>query len=424
MRVKTGKSSAIPSLCDCGLLAAQTSPHPLGIMPTGRLKFWPVGQAVTPLQTKPADSSAVATTEEPVAEASTPEAEAAAQKGYVVQGKLERRDSFSETFAAKGARDGRAVAVRCIPFVHPSFEHDTVRGELSRLVELGAHPGVAKVHKMWEDADTLYYAQGADIGKDLVETVAEWDSFSERDAARIARELLDALRFLHDAGVAHCDLRLKNLRLVGPANSVLLIEGGLQSLRGDVDAKLMRNIFNRSHPLHLPPEMAGVINKRGKANNDARGDVWAAGVLVYVLLCGFPPIFSENVTIFLQRLEQGEWSFPAPETDHVRPPARAFIGALLVTDPARRPSAADALASEWLADVAALPAAPLGVKTALHDYVSKHRTKKAKNVVAAVTRMGTGGSMVRRPPCPPSRALSRRLCGCGRRDSRPCTMLP
>lgn len=349
----------------------------------------PADQVVPPLESKGSPPHAAPAAPPPPAadEEHSSEAQAAARQGYAVSGKLERRDSFSEVFSAL-RKDGGDVAVRCIPFDHPAFEHDAIRGELQKLVAMGHHPGIAQIHDVWEDSDTMYYSQAAHIGSDLVETVAEWDAFSEGDAAAITQQVLSALDFMHAKAGAHSDLRLKNFRLVGPDRKVLLIEGGLHSLRGNIDTKLIRNIFNRSHPLHLPPEMAQVVNARGKANNDMRGDIWAAGVLTYILVCGFPPIFSENVAVFLQRLETGEWTFPQPEADHVREPVREFVRAILITDPAARPSAAGALNLPWLSAIATLPTEPLGVKTSLADYVSKHRTKKAKNVVMAVGRMG------------------------------------
>lgn len=77
-------------------------------------------------------------------------------------------------------------------------------------------------------------------------------------------------------------------------------------------------------------------------------DIWSVGVVVYVLLCGYPPFNAGNEKLTYDLVTEGLVKFPSPDWDDTSPEAINFIRSLLQIDPARRPSASDALKDPWL----------------------------------------------------------------------------
>lgn len=79
-------------------------------------------------------------------------------------------------------------------------------------------------------------------------------------------------------------------------------------------------------------------------------DLWGIGVILYVLLCGFPPFYDENNNKLFQMIQSGEYEYPSPYWDAVSPEAINLIDKLLVLDPAQRLTAKQALKHTWLCD--------------------------------------------------------------------------
>ena len=103
-------------------------------------------------------------------------------------------------------------------------------------------------------------------------------------------------------------------------------------------------------PGYIAPE---VLHMRGY---DKQCDVWSFGVIVYILLCGFPPFYADNDAQLFEKIKRGKYEFIAPYWDPISEEAKAFVRRMLVVDPKKRSTCAQLLADPWLAGVAAAAA--------------------------------------------------------------------
>ena len=116
-------------------------------------------------------------------------------------------------------------------------------------------------------------------------------------------------------------------------------------------------------------------------------DLWSAGVIMYILLCGFPPFYSEDTPELFEQIQSGRFDYPSPYWDGVSQEAKDLINRLLVVDPNERLSAVQALEHEWVASAPALPIE--GVRDRMTRMNNKRRFKKAIFSVLATSSTTT-----------------------------------
>mmetsp|Transcript_5104 Transcript_5104/g.9765 ORF Transcript_5104/g.9765 Transcript_5104/m.9765 type:complete len:362 (+) Transcript_5104:319-1404(+) len=318
---------------------------------------------------------------------------------YVSGDKIERRCSYSECFEGTCKDTGTKVVLRNIPKAHGLFNRDVVLQELKELKDLN-HKSCVRVLDVWEDDDAVHYAEEKSPScADVLEFVAESSVHTDRQAALLLRSLLQGLAHIHAKGIVHRELLPKNILVIpgtdGADPSVAILNIGLHSLKAEVDLRSLRSGKAAGRPpFHWSPELAQAALDRQELTFSDRSDIWAVGVLAFTLLGGFPPFFSENATIMLQRISGADLQFlPAAHWSALPAPAVAFVRALLQKDPGARPSAKECLEMEWMQGLddkaSAGGAVELPIKIELKDAIAKLKARRALNVVQAVTRLGT-----------------------------------
>jgi len=228
------------------------------------------------------------------------------------------------------------------------------------LLQNLSHPHVIRVYDCAEEDGALFVVMELLEGGDLFEKISELHCYTEAFAAKLARNLIVVLNYLHSHSVCHRDVKPENLMLrhgktdaVPPEElhtDVVLVDFGTATKFYGYEEKCAASMTDfMGTPEYMAPEVIQTEIKRCIGYN-AKCDIWSTGVVVYILLCGFPPFFAENQQLLFDRIIRGQWSFP-PNTvwDRLSPAARDFVSCCLRLDPAERPSAEDLLAHEWLA---------------------------------------------------------------------------
>ncbi|KAJ8254724.1 hypothetical protein GJAV_G00196460 [Gymnothorax javanicus] len=178
-------------------------------------------------------------------------------------------------------------------------------------------------------------------GGELFEDIVAREYYSEADASHCIQQILEAVLHCHQMGVVHRDLKPENLLLASKSKgaAVKLADFGLAI---EVEGEQQAWFGFAGTPGYLSPE---VLRKDpyGKAV-----DLWACGVILYILLVGYPPFWDEDQHRLYQQIKAGAYDFPSPEWDTVTPEAKDLINKMLTINPAKRITASEALKHPWI----------------------------------------------------------------------------
>lgn len=215
-------------------------------------------------------------------------------------------------------------------------------------------------------------------GGEVFQRICEKGCYSERDAALVAKQVALALKHLHERGIAHRDLKPENLLLVSDAHDadVKLCDLGIAAAPCD---KLDRRVGT---PGYAAPEMLTATKKK---TYDARCDLFALGVILFVLLGGyhpFDPVGDASDAILASRIKQGKWRFHDEAWARISPEAKEVVSKLLEVKPDDRGSVDDVLASPWVSGNAST--APIGNNAKLRAFNQARRTWAAAIRAAAL----------------------------------------
>jgi len=220
-------------------------------------------------------------------------------------------------------------------------DHQKLERE-ARICRLLNHSNIVRLHDSLSDDNCHYLVFDLVTGGELFEDIVAREFYSEADASRCIAQVLDCLAHIHNNNVIHRDLKPENLLLASQSKNaaVKLADFGLAiEVHGDQQAWF----GFAGTPGYLSPE---VLRKEayGKAV-----DIWACGVILYILLVGYPPFWDEDQHRLYAQIKAGAYDFPSPEWDSVTQDAKNLINQMLVLDPKKRITADQALQHPWIA---------------------------------------------------------------------------
>jgi len=192
-------------------------------------------------------------------------------------------------------------------------------------------------------------------GGELFNAIQEKQSFNEREAAELIKDICIAVKFLHDMNVAHRDLKPENLLYSSKDNlGVLKLTDFGFAKETHIRDTLQTPCYT---PYYVAPEVLG------PEKYDKSCDIWSLGVIMYILLCGFPPFYSNHGLAISpgmkKRIRSGQYEFPNPEWENVSKDAKDLIRGMLKTDPHQRLSIDDVIKNTWIAQYTTVPQTPL-----------------------------------------------------------------
>ncbi|KFW66126.1 Calcium/calmodulin-dependent protein kinase type II subunit beta, partial [Pygoscelis adeliae] len=222
----------------------------------------------------------------------------------------------------------------------PLSDHQKLERE-ARICRLLKHPNIVRLHDSISEEGHHYLIFDLVTGGELFEDIVAREYYSEADASHCIQQILEAVLHCHQMGVVHRDLKPENLLLASKLKgaAVKLADFGLAiEVEGDQQAWF----GFAGTPGYLSPE---VLRKDpyGKAV-----DLWACGVILYILLVGYPPFWDEDQHRLYQQIKAGAYDFPSPEWDTVTPEAKDLINKMLTINPSKRITAAEALKHPWI----------------------------------------------------------------------------
>ncbi|TGZ62883.1 hypothetical protein CRM22_007200 [Opisthorchis felineus] len=211
----------------------------------------------------------------------------------------------------------------------------------ARICRLLKHPNIVRLHDSIQDEGFHYLVFDLVTGGELFEDIVAREFYSEADASKCILFILDAVHYCHENSIVHRDLKPENLLLASKSKgaAVKLADFGLAI---EVQNDQPQWFGFAGTPGYLSPE---VLRKEpyGKAV-----DIWACGVILYILLVGYPPFWDEDQNRLYSQIKSGAFDYPSPEWDTVTPEAKNLINAMLTVCPSRRITAAEALKHPWI----------------------------------------------------------------------------
>merc|ERR1711983_481464 len=200
-------------------------------------------------------------------------------------------------------------------------------------------------------------------GGELFQRIQEKQAFNEREAAELMKDICIAVKFLHDMNVAHRDLKPENL-LYSSKDSL-----GVLKLTDFGFAKGTHVRDTLQTPCYTPYYVAPEV--LGPEKYDKSCDIWSLGVIMYILICGFPPFYSHHGQPISpgmkKRIRSGQYEFPNPEWANVSAECKNLIKKCLKTNPQERPTIDQVIENTWISQYDIVPATPLVTSEVLRE---------------------------------------------------------
>eukprot|EP01071_Lankesteria_metandrocarpae_P004124 Lankesteria_metandrocarpae@DN3386_c0_g1_i3.p1 len=213
-----------------------------------------------------------------------------------------------------------------------------IRNEISIMKNLD-HPNVVKLHETFEDFEKIFICMDYCSGGELFDRIMRAGHISEKESARLFWQMLIGISYLHSHGIIHRDLKPENFLFSCRGSNVLkIIDFGLSK---DTNKSPMPCSTKAGTPYYVAPE---VLN--GKHGMEC--DLWSCGVILHMMLSGYPPFCGENDQMVLKKVKQGKCTLDSPEWNGISNGAKDLVTRLLTVDPKLRCTVKEALSHPWM----------------------------------------------------------------------------
>ncbi|KAJ4977681.1 hypothetical protein NE237_008461 [Protea cynaroides] len=206
--------------------------------------------------------------------------------------------------------------------------------------DVSPHPNVIHLYNIYEDPNGVHFVLELCSGGELFDRIVSRGMYSEKEAADVIGQIANGLGALHRANIVHHDLKPENcLFLNNSENSPLkIMDFGLSSVNEVTDPIV--GLFGSID--YVSPETLS------QQRISSASDMWSLGVLMYILLSGYPPFYAKSNRLKQRLVLAAEFSFDEYSWKSISPSAKELISSLLAVDPCRRPTAQELLLHPWV----------------------------------------------------------------------------
>ena len=251
-------------------------------------------------------------------------------------------------------------------------DYEGLMREVNLMIKLD-HPNIIKLYEVYETDSKIYLIMelctGGELFDRIVENTENGVQFTEKEAANLFRQMMSAINYCHKNGIVHRDLKPENLLYLNKEkNSPIKVIDFCMSKRFD-SKHFMNEKVGTAY--YISPEVL-----QGKY--DEKCDIWSAGVILYIIICGYPCFNGEDDDEIFAAIQRGKIAFPSPEWDDVSDDAKNLIKKMCCS-PDKRLTADQVLKETWVKDNApnsgktSLPMKPDGFK----NYANSNKLRKA-----------------------------------------------
>ncbi|KAK1270884.1 Calcium-dependent protein kinase 32 [Acorus gramineus] len=288
------------------------------------------------------------------------------------------RGEFGVTRRCTDAKTGEALACKTISKrkLRTAVDVEDVRREVEIMRRLPPHANIVQLRGAYEDGEAVHLVMELCRGGELFDRIVARGHYTERAAAAVTRTIVEVVQVCHKHGVIHRDLKPENFLFANEEESSPLkaIDFGLSVFfkPGERFSEIVGS------PYYMAPEVL-------KRNYGPEVDVWSAGVILYILLCGVPPFWAETDEGIAQAIIHSVVDFERDPWPKVSENAKELLKGMLDPNPYTRLTAQEVLEHPWLQNIDTAPDTPLGenVRARLKQFSAMNKfKKKALRVVA------------------------------------------
>lgn len=254
--------------------------------------------------------------------------------------------AFGSVFASVLKSTSELRAIKHID--KSSIKHpERLESEISTMLECD-HPNIVKLFEIFEDKQNLYLVMEQCPGGELFDYIIENSKVPEIEASRFFKQIMMAVHYLHSKKIVHRDLKPENLMFSGPGVLKLIDFGIAKILQEDQEMTTRAGTVIPKQPFYMSPEIL-------KGAYGLETDIWSAGVILYTMLCGYPPFFGNTDPEIYKKVLAGNFSFRGAEWKNVSNAAKDLIRNMLIVNTEMRYNAKQVLEHPWLSDHAPGP---------------------------------------------------------------------
>lgn len=247
--------------------------------------------------------------------------------------------NYSVVREAVDKKTGDHVAVKCIDKKKLTAEdEEALKIEVGVLSEI-SHANIIDMYGFFEESKNYYIVTEYMQGGELFDRIVKKEYYSEKDAQEVVKLLGSAIKYCHDRGIVHRDLKPENILM--------------KNEKEDSEVKIADFGFARKEqsgglttacgtPGYVAPEI--ITNSK----YDRAVDMWSLGVIIYILLCGYPPFYNSNQAQLFQQIRNGQFEYDDPYWTDISQSAKDMISGLLTVDPKKRLTVDQMLSHPWV----------------------------------------------------------------------------
>ena len=251
--------------------------------------------------------------------------------------------AFSRCLKVKNKITGVSFACKELSKKNVS-DYKGLMAEVNLMIKLD-HPNIIKLYEVYENESYIYlimeYCRGGELFDRVIAKTEKGQQYTEKEAASLFKQIMSAINYCHKNGIVHRDLKPENLLFLSKSENspIKVIDFGM-SKRFDSTTKIMNERVGTAY--YISPEVL-------KGKYDEKCDIWSAGVILYIIICGYPCFNGDTDDEIFKAILKGKIQFPSPEWDNISNDAKELIQKMCCS-PEKRLTAEQVLNEIWVKD--------------------------------------------------------------------------
>mmetsp|Transcript_12136 Transcript_12136/g.38934 ORF Transcript_12136/g.38934 Transcript_12136/m.38934 type:complete len:328 (+) Transcript_12136:50-1033(+) len=243
------------------------------------------------------------------------------------------------------------------------------------IMQMVKHKNIIALFEIYDEPKKMHLVMELVTGGELFDRIVQKQKYSEKEAAGCMAQLCEALHFLHDKKIVHRDLKPENILYESPdSDTIKVADFGLARVVSGKD--VMKTACGT--PGYVAPEIL-----KNQGYDSGAVDIWSAGVILYILLCGFPPFYEEELPALFDQILHARYDFPSPWWDHISSDAKELVRNMLELNVEKRFTAKQVLEHSWMKN-----APDIHLEGALKSLKKFNASRKLKKAAMGIIAQG------------------------------------